>query len=79
MAEKPYPSRVADQFVVRFPGGMRDRISDAARAAGRSMNAEIVKAIEAWLGDHEKQSGEQRELTGIPTDSLLAELRRRCR
>lgn len=40
------PSRTAEQFVVRFPGGMRDRIAESAKASGRSMNAEIVARLE---------------------------------
>ncbi|OXS89933.1 hypothetical protein B7H01_19870 [Pandoraea apista] len=40
------PSRTADQFVVRFPDGMRDRIASAAKDSGRSMNAEIVARLE---------------------------------
>ncbi|ATQ75060.1 DNA-binding protein [Massilia violaceinigra] len=36
------PSRAADQFVVRLPVGMRDRIAEEAKANNRSMNAEIV-------------------------------------
>lgn len=36
-----------DKYVVRFPDGMRDRIAEAAKAAGRSMNAEIVARLEA--------------------------------
>ncbi|AVR88999.1 Arc family DNA-binding protein [Thauera aromatica] len=43
----PYPSRTADQFVVRFPDGMRDRLKEAAHANGRSMNAEIVARLQA--------------------------------
>lgn len=35
-----------DQFIVRLPEGMRDRIAQAAEAAARSMNAEIVKRLE---------------------------------
>lgn len=42
----PPPSRTADQFVVRFPEGMRDRIAEAARENNRSMNAEIVARLE---------------------------------
>lgn len=42
MATDLPPSRTAPQFVVRLPDGMRDQIADAAKAAGRSMNAEIV-------------------------------------
>lgn len=38
--------RGSDKFVVRLPDGMRGRIANAAREAGRSMNAEIVAALE---------------------------------
>lgn len=41
-----YPSRLADQFVVRLPDGMRDRIAEAAELNVRSMNAEIVARLE---------------------------------
>ncbi|SDR18121.1 Arc family DNA-binding protein [Paraburkholderia tuberum] len=39
------PSRTADQFVVRFPDGMRDQIAAAAKANNRSMNAEITSRL----------------------------------
>lgn len=45
--DKPYPSRTADQFVVRLPDGMRDRIAEAAKDNARSMNAEIVARLDA--------------------------------
>lgn len=45
------PSRSAEQFVVRFPDGMRDKIAEAAKAAGRSMNAEIVQRLEHTLSE----------------------------
>ncbi|MGR3823858.1 MAG: Arc family DNA-binding protein [Salipiger marinus] len=41
-----YPSRKMDQFVVRLPDGMRDRIKAAAEANNRSMNSEVVAALE---------------------------------
>lgn len=41
MSKELPPSRTAEQFVVRFPDGMRDRIAEAAKANNRSMNAEI--------------------------------------
>jgi hypothetical protein len=41
-----YPSQVADRFQVRMPDGLRDRIADAAKKAGRSMNTEIVSRLE---------------------------------
>lgn len=43
------PSRTAEQFVVRFPDGMRDKIADAAKANSRSMNAEIVARLQSSL------------------------------
>ncbi|MFC3528637.1 Arc family DNA-binding protein [Paracoccus mangrovi] len=45
------PSRKQDQFIVRLPDGMRDRIKYAAEANGRSMNAEIVAALYDWFPD----------------------------
>lgn len=38
--------RGAEQFTVRFPDGLRDRIKVAAESNGRSMNAEIVATLE---------------------------------
>lgn len=38
--------RGSDQFMIRLPDGMRDRIKAAADANGRSMNAEIVATLE---------------------------------
>lgn len=42
-----FPSGAQDQFNVRFPDGMRERIRIAADLNGRSMNAEIVATLEA--------------------------------
>ncbi|MGB3486653.1 MAG: Arc family DNA-binding protein [Xanthobacteraceae bacterium] len=41
-----YPSQQQDRFIVRLPDGMRDRIKEAAEKNNRSMNAEIVAALE---------------------------------
>lgn len=46
MEKKSPPSRTAEQFIVRFPDGMRDEIAAAAKRHGRSMNAEIVARLE---------------------------------
>lgn len=46
MTKKPYPSDKLDQYIVRFPSGMRDRIKEAAEANNRSMNAEIISRLE---------------------------------
>lgn len=43
---RKYPSDDADRFQVRMPPGMRDRIAAAATANNRSMNSEIVAALE---------------------------------
>ena len=47
--KKKYPSEEQERFIVRFPDGMRDRIAGLAKAAGRTMNAEIVQRLEQTL------------------------------
>ncbi|MCB1466170.1 MAG: Arc family DNA-binding protein [Rhizobiaceae bacterium] len=42
------PGRGSDQFPLRFPDGMRDRIKASAEVSGRSMNAEIVAKLERY-------------------------------
>lgn len=49
MAKTAYPSAKLDQYIVRFPDGMRDALKRAAEANGRSMNAEIVHRLETSL------------------------------
>lgn len=46
MAKPQYPSEKLDQYMLRMPDGMRDRIKAAAEANNRSMNAEIVATLE---------------------------------
>lgn len=58
MSRTPPPSRTAEQFVVRFPDGMRDLIADEAKKNNRSMNAEIVARLQASFepfSGHEKR------------------------
>lgn len=40
-----------DKYVVRLPDGMRDAIKNAATANNRTMNAEIIAALQAHLGE----------------------------
>lgn len=47
MSKELPPSRTAEQFVVRFPDGMRNKIAEAAKSSNRSMNAEIVARLES--------------------------------
>lgn len=44
-----FPSQVQDKFTVRFPDGMRDKIAEQAKKNNRSMNAEIILALEKYL------------------------------
>lgn len=57
MAKKEFPSDKLDQYIVRFPNGLRDRIKEAAAANNRSMNAEIISRLE--------DSFAPRKLTGL--------------
>lgn len=61
------PGRGSDQFPLRFPEGMRDRIKASADKNSRSMNAEIIKLIEEgyeqrdhfeWLNEQHRASHE---------------------
>jgi hypothetical protein len=45
------PGRGSDQFVLRFPDGMRDRITRSARENGRSINSEIISRLEKSYED----------------------------
>lgn len=45
------PGRGSDQFPLRLPDGMRERIKAAADASGRSMNAEIIHRLETTFID----------------------------
>jgi hypothetical protein len=40
------PGRGSDQFPLRLPAGLRDRIKAYAAKHGRSMNAEILRVLE---------------------------------
>lgn len=60
--EKTFPSDAADKYVVRFPDGMRDQIAEAAKAAGRSMNAEIVLRLQQSFGSAKVASPPPSEL-----------------
>jgi hypothetical protein len=51
------PSRTADQFVLRMPDGMRDRIAQAAERNGRSMNNEIIHRLGLTLPEAETPLG----------------------
>jgi hypothetical protein len=49
-------SKKQDQFIVRLPEGMRDKIKLAAEKSNRSMNAEIVLRLTESLRDRKEVS-----------------------
>lgn len=56
MAKPRYPSEKLDQYMLRLPDGMRDRIKAAAETNNRSMNAEIVATLEEKYPEPQKPS-----------------------
>lgn len=64
MSKESPPSRTAEQFVVRFPNGMRDQIAEEAKKNNRSMNAEIVARLQASFGGNLQGSLGSLEMTG---------------
>lgn len=52
-----HPSAKLDQYIVRFPNGMRDVIKDAAERNYRTMNAEIIYQLSrAYAHDETKKA-----------------------
>ena len=49
-------ARRDDYFATRFPNGLRDRLKVQAVLNRRSMNAEVVLAVEHWLARGESPS-----------------------
>lgn len=63
------PGRGSDQFPLRLPDGMRDRIKERAEANGRSMNAEIVSLLEGALAPAETIGEALSGKYNIPADT----------
>lgn len=59
---RKYPSQMQDKFNLRFPDGMRDAIAEKAKKNGRSMNSEIVAALEVWLSGGEMKENSQKNM-----------------
>jgi predicted HicB family RNase H-like nuclease len=57
-------TRGADEFKLRLPDGMRDKIAALAMANGRSMNAEIVQRLAATLNQEDPMA------TNMPQDDF---------
>lgn len=72
MARQGYPSDKQDQFMLRLPDGMRDRIRAAAEVANRSMNAEIVATLEEKYPAPDPLSQEQIEAYNVAIAEISA-------
>ena len=73
-------SRGSEQFPLRLPDGLRDRVKEKADANGRSMNAEIIAAIESTIdlpdlsaSDLRKMLDEERAI-GAQVSKVMEEL-----
>lgn len=64
--------QLADKYVLRMPDGMRDRITELAKANGRSMNAEIVLILQQALDARAANVGDS-----IDVDALAEALAER--
>ena len=56
-------ARDSDQYMLRLPDGLRDRLKAMADANGRSLNSEIVALIERGLGDGDRLAQLERRVT----------------
>lgn len=54
MTSSHVPTNRSDQFNLRMPEGMRERIAKAAKVNARSMNSEIVALLEAGLSREDR-------------------------
>ena len=63
-AKRPV-GRGSDQFVIRFPEGMRDRIANLAAAHGRSMNAELIDRLEKSMVDSDNLKNLETEVAEL--------------
>lgn len=53
-------------YGVRMPAELKEKIGEIAKSNGRSMNAEIVMAIEAWVSYHDRREGVDTKNINIP-------------
>lgn len=75
-------SREDPQFKLRMPQGLRDQAEQAAKNAGRSLNAELVARLEAsflsFAEPKELMTAERaRELAAIAREGIPEEIRKR--
>lgn len=73
MGRKGFPSDKQDQYMLRFPDGMRDELKRLAAENNRSMNAEIISRLEATLLDTNRRRRRSHGLAtlGRPTGQKM--------
>jgi hypothetical protein len=73
--KSPQQSRRNDQkFALRLPDGMREVISELANEAGRSMNTEIVFALQSHIDGRNTATGDDRAILAKENARLKGEL-----
>ncbi len=70
-----YPSQLQDRFNLRLPDGMKDAIAERAKKNGRSINSEIVQAIEFYLSEFDEEKITHDALSKLK-DEIVSELKR---
>ncbi len=75
MAKKTFPSDKQDQYMIRFPEGMRESLKLSAANMSRSMNAEIVQRLKASFEeegrDYYKVSLPEQTRNALSIDALV--------
>lgn len=54
-----FPRARLDQYVLRFPNGMRPALKESAKRSGRSLNAEIIHRLTISFGGDANITNEQ--------------------
>ena len=62
-------SQNQDKFIARLPDGMRDRLKKVAEQNSRSMNAELVEALKAYLDSEEPKLPGVAQPTGSQSEA----------
>ena len=63
-------TRDSEKYIVRFPDGMRNRVTEAAKANNRSINAEIIARLERSFADEPLRAGAL-DLNGLLSAAIL--------
>jgi plasmid stability protein len=67
MKRPTYPSDLKDKFLLRLPDGLRHIVKDRAERNHRSMNSEIVFALQQYLAGESTVTEPSRQANGSVT------------